>query len=126
MNTTHVRKLVRGVRHAVDFALLQLHYSSCCFGEQTAAPRVAGLTDDSLLLSLHALRYSCDDFMQDETPSVAHIARSVAALATARSALQEALIWERDDGESTRFMQFTFLSDALRILHERVLKVVEA
>ncbi len=53
--------------------------------------------------------------------SLIRIGRSVATLVNARSALQEELLWERDDGESMHFMQFNCLADGLRILQERVM-----
>ncbi len=126
MNQTQGRKIVRGVRNAADFALLQLHYSAIHVNEGLLSSQVNGLTDDSLRLALHALRDNCDSFMQDDPQALMRIGQAVAALSSARSALQKELIWERDDKESMRFMQFTFLVDALRVLQERVMDAVGA
>jgi hypothetical protein len=103
MNQIQVRKIVRGVRNAADFALLQLHYSAIHVNEKLRSSQVNGLTDDSLRFALHALRDNCDFFMQDDPQSLTRIGQSVAVLASARSALLQELIWQRDDNESMRF-----------------------
>lgn len=124
MDQKQARKNVRGVRNAVDFVLLQFHYAAIYFGEPRAAKGVNGLTDETFRLELHALRDSCDAFMQEDSQAHARIAQSVAALVNARDALQKEMIWERDDGESMRYLHLTFLADALRVLHERVMTAV--
>ena len=124
MNQSQVRKNVRGVRNAVDFVLLQLHYSALHIGDAQAVKQNNCLADNSLRDALHVLRDNCDSFMQDGAQSRTCIAQSVAILAGARSALLQELIWERDDHESMRFMQFSVLADALRVLQERVMAAV--
>jgi len=119
MDQKQARKNVRGIRNAVDFALLQLHYASTYLSEPHPDK-----SDEALRLELYALRDSCDAFMQDDGQARTRIGQSVAALACAREALQKEMIWERDDGESMRFLQFTCLADALRVLHERVMTAV--
>ena len=126
MDQKQIRKTVRGVRNAADFALLQLHYSTAVINEGLRSTPVTVLTDDSLRCALHALRDNCDFFMQDDLQSLTCIGQSVAVLAGVRSALQLELIWQRDDNESMRFMQFSFLADALRVLQERVMEAVAA
>ncbi|MBX9952013.1 MAG: hypothetical protein K2Y39_22765 [Candidatus Obscuribacterales bacterium] len=121
MDQKQARKNVRGVRNALDFVLLQLHYAALHFGEAQGVKAVNGLTDEGFRIELHSLRDSCDAFMQEDPHALARIGQSVAALALAREVLQKEMIWERDDGESMRYMQFTVLCDALRVLQERVM-----
>jgi hypothetical protein len=126
MTPSQVRKLVRGVRNAADFVLLQLHYSAPLIDQSQVVKQVNCLTYDSLRFALHALRENCDSFMWNDPLSLARIGQSVAALTSARSALQQELLWERDDHESMHLMQFTVLADGLRVLQERVMDAVDA
>ncbi len=123
MDQKQARKAVRGVRNALDFVLLQLHHCVPLIDKGQTVKQVNCLTDDSLRNALHVLRADCDGFMWDDDQSVIRIGRSVATLVNARSALQEELLWERDDGESMHFMQFNCLADGLRVLQERVMIV---
>lgn len=126
MDQKQIRKTVRGVRNAADFALLQLHYSAIHVNEGLRSSQMNSLSDNSLRLAVHALRDNCDSFMQDDPQALMRIAQAVSALSSARSALQQELIWARDDNESMCFMQFTFLADSLRVLQERVMDAVAA
>ncbi len=120
MNQIQVRKIIRGVRSAADFALLQLHYSAIHVEGARPLLEVTGFCQESLRLYLHALIQKCDDYIQREGQSLAQVRSSYGVLARARGALSLALLSEPDDIETMRFLQLAFLTEALRVLSRRI------
>ncbi len=126
MGHNEVRDAVRAIRHATTFAILQLQNSIMHFGMLDGNLRGMEFSTKALAQSLEFMELHCDMYMSGEHGSLQSIDAHSDEVVKARVAMAMGLLSLRDDCMTFRFMQFNFLADVLRVLHERVVDAVAA